>query len=80
MMAANHYRRIMLRFEGSHFSIYCTQHSLENRREALDRWIALLASRLRWEKYSVLITGASKEQALERELALFENRHPHDAP
>ena len=78
-MAANQYRRIILKFEGSYFSLYCTKYSLEHRREAVDKWVAQLATRLNWVDYLVLITGASKEQAHERELALFENRSPQEA-
>ena len=78
-MAAHHYRRIILRFEGNHFSLYCTQYSLENRRDIVDKWIAQLAVKLNWADYAVLITGASKEQAHERQLVLFENRFAQEA-
>lgn len=72
------YQRIILKLAGNHCSLFCTQHSWEHRREAVDKWITHLANRMQWVDYKQYITRATKEQAHEYELMLFEHSHPRE--
>lgn len=77
-MSRDTYRRITVRAEGQHFSVYCTKHSWEQRNEAVIQWINHLAHRLHWKHFELETTDASVQEATKREHALFDHRYPVD--
>jgi len=70
------YHRIEIRCGDHHFSLFCTQKSLEYRREEILLWADKLARRLHWQTYETTISSASVREANERPHALFEHRFP----
>jgi hypothetical protein len=73
------YQRVTVRHGEDYFTVYCTQQSLEHRRDEVILWVDSLARRLRWTRYDTEITEASVEQATQRPYALFEHRFPGSA-
>ena len=70
------YQRITIQSGEYYFSVFCTQESLEHRRDEVLRWADQLARRLHWRTYKTTIGSASAREATERPHALFEHRFP----
>lgn len=70
------YQRIKICSGEHHFSLFCTQDSLEHRRDEILLWAETLARRLHWREYEITISPASTREATERVHALFEHRFP----
>lgn len=75
-MSANSYVRLTVKHAEDSFSVFCTDDSLENRRNEIIMWVDSLARRLGWADYEMTIEDATEAEANERHYALFENRHP----
>lgn len=75
-LTALNYQRITITSGDHYFSVYCTQDSLENRRDDVVKWADDLARRLHWRSYETTIDPASESEATKRIHALFENRFP----
>ena len=54
--------------------LYCTQDSLEHRRDEIILWVDQLARQLCWRIYETTISAASTVEATKRKHALFEYR------
>lgn len=70
------YQRITLQSGDEYFSVFCTQDSLEHRRDEVLLWADKLARRMHWQQYQSTVSPASKQEATERLHALFEHRFP----
>lgn len=70
------YQRITLQSGEEYFSLFCTQYSLEHRRDEVLLWADQLARRMHWRQYQSTISPASEQEATERLHALFEHRFP----
>ncbi len=66
------YQRITIRSGERFFLLYCTQGSLEHRRDEVLLWADRLARQLHWKVYETTIASASEAKATERKHALFE--------
>lgn len=70
------YHRITVQSGEDSFSVFCTEDSLEHRRDEAELWAGRLALRLYWLQYEITISTASKREATERIHALFDHRFP----
>lgn len=70
------FQRLTIHFGEHYFSLFCTQGSLEHRRDEVILWADQLARQLHWRSYDTKISPASTAEATERKFALFENRFP----
>lgn len=75
-MSGVNYQRITIQSGEDHFSVFCTQESLEHRRDEVLLWADRLARRLHWRTYETTISPASVREATKRPHALFEHRFP----
>jgi hypothetical protein len=75
-MSAVSYNRVTVQHAEDSFSVFCTDDSLEYRRDEVIMWVDSLARRLGWLDYKMVIKDATEAEANERHYALFENRHP----
>jgi hypothetical protein len=75
-MGVENYQQITIRSGERYFFLYCTQDSLQNRRDEIILWADQLARRLHWRSYDTTVTPASNVQANKRLHALFEHRFP----
>lgn len=75
-MNADSYNRVTVQHGDDSFSVFCSQKSLENRRDQIIMWVDGLARRLGWIDYEMVIEQATEAEATERHYALFENRYP----
>lgn len=75
-MTGTKFQRLTIRSGRNYFSLFCTQESLEHRRDEVILWADQLARRLHWMIYETTISHASTAEATERKHALFENRFP----
>ena len=76
-MIVENYQRIKIQSGDYHFCVFCTQNSLDHRKEEITQWTRQLARRLRWRAYETTISSASTQEATERIHALFEHRFLH---
>jgi len=70
------YQKITVKSGEDSFSVFCTQDSLEHRRDEVLLWADKLARRLHWRQYETTVSPASSREATERVHSLFEHRFP----
>ncbi|MFT6875365.1 MAG: hypothetical protein ACI9XK_001758 [Granulosicoccus sp.] len=75
-MKSNKFQRLTIQSGERYFSLFCTQDSLEHRRDEIILWADQLARQLHWRIYETTIGPASSVEATERKEALFEHRFP----
>lgn len=72
-MKATKFQRLAIQSGERYFSLFCTQHSLEHRRDEIILWADQLARQLRWKTYDATISSASTVEANKRKHAFFEH-------
>ena len=75
-MKSAKFQRLTIQSGERYVYLYCTQDSLEHRREEIILWADQLARQLCWRIYETTISTASTVEATERKHALFEYRFP----
>ena len=70
------FQRLTIQSGERYFYLFCTQDSLEHRRDEIVLWADGLARQLCWRIYQTTISAASAVEATERKHALFEHRFP----
>lgn len=75
-MVSTKFQKVTLTNGEQFFSLYCSEESLENRRDEIFMWADKLAKRLHWEAYDTTFSPASRVEALKQPYALFEHRFP----
>lgn len=70
------FQRLTIQSGERYFYLFCTQDSLEHRRDEIILWADKLARQLCWRIYRTTINAASIDEATERKNALFEHWFP----
>ncbi len=73
-MKSAKFQRLTIQSGERYVYLYCTQDSLEHRRDEIILWADQLARQLCWQIYETTISTASTIEATERKHALFEHR------
>ena len=75
-LKSGRFKRLTIQSGERYFYLFCTEDSLEHRRDEVIRWADQLARQLYWRTYETTISTASSFEATERKHALFEHRFP----